>query len=169
MSSARERRRAERRKRKARSAERRAQMAARSEARDEAARQALEPLGEGERPGVVTAGALLSAAVAASIVIAWLAGANVNGERPAVGQVLIPAALMGLMAYGMWRARYWAVLGFEAILVLLILAAALGLVGAHSVAQLAGNLALIAVATTLFVLMIKAMARIQMPERAPRD
>jgi hypothetical protein len=32
-----------------------------------------------------------------------------------------------------------------------------------------GNLALIAIAGTLFYLMIKAMARIQMPERTPRD
>jgi len=69
----------------------------------------------------------------------------------------------------MWRARYWAVLGFQAILALLILAAALGLVSAGSGAQLAGNLALIAIAGTLFYFMIKALARIQMPERAPRE
>ena len=73
---------------------------------------------------------------------------------------------MGVMAFGMWRVRYWAVLGFQAVLALLILAAALGLVGAESAAQLVGNLALIAIAGTLFYFMIKAMARIQMPERA---
>ena len=76
---------------------------------------------------------------------------------------------MGVMSYGLWRGRYWAVLGFQAILALLILAAALGLVGAGGAGQLAGNLALIAIAGTLFYFMIKAMARIQMPERAPRE
>ena len=41
------------------------------------------------------------------------------------------AMLMGVMAYGLWRARYWAVLGFQAILALLIVAATLGLVSAR--------------------------------------
>ena len=76
---------------------------------------------------------------------------------------------MGVMSFGMWRGRYWAVLGFEAILALLIVAATLGLVVAGGAAQVAGNLALIAIAGTLFYFMIKAMARIQMPERAPRE
>ena len=49
------------------------------------------------------------------------------------------------------------------------MAAALGLVSAGGAGQLAGNLALIAIAGTLFYFMIKAMARIQMPERAPRE
>jgi len=61
------------------------------------------------------------------------------------------------------------VLGFQAVLALLIVAAALGLVVAESAAQLAGTLALIAIAGTLFYFMIKAMARIQMPERASRE
>jgi threonine/homoserine/homoserine lactone efflux protein len=75
---------------------------------------------------------------------------------------------MAVMSYGMWRSRYWAVLGFQAILALLMVAAALGLVAAGGVLQVAANILLIAVAGTLFYFMIKAMARIQMPERAPR-
>ena len=165
----RERRRAERSKRKARSVERRRQMAARYEERNRAAREALEPLPQGERPPILTVGALISGLVAASVVIAYLAGAEVNGERPPILQVIPSAVVMGTMSFGMWRARYWAVLGFEAVLALLILAAALGLVGAGSVAQLVGNLTLIAIAGTLFYFMIKALARIQMPERAPRE
>ena len=38
----------------------------------------------------------------------------------------------------------------------------------HGVVQVLGNLVLIAIAGTLFVFMIKAMARIQMPERPSR-
>src|SRR6266849_132020 len=146
----RERQRVDRYKRKQRTADRRAELAARSEARNEAARDALEPLDEGERPHVVTIGALISALVVASILIAYAAGANVNGERPKVLQVAIPSILMGMMAYGMWRARYWAVIGFQAILVLLILAATLGMVQASSVLQLGGDLLLISVAGALF-------------------
>ena len=50
LMASRERRRAERTKRKARSVERRGQIAARYEERNRAAREALEPLPEGERP-----------------------------------------------------------------------------------------------------------------------
>jgi hypothetical protein len=165
----RERRRAERQKRKARSADRRAQIAARYEERNRAARETLEPLIEDERPGVVTAGAVISGLIGASVVIAYLAGATVDGERPGLLQVIPPAVLMGMMSLGMWRVRYWAVLGFQAFLALLILAASLGLVGAAGAAQLGGTLALIAIAGTLFYFMIKALARIQMPERARRE
>jgi hypothetical protein len=144
-------------------------MATRYEERNQTARDALEPLEENERPAVVTVGAVLSALVAASIVIAYAAGAEVNGARPRVLQVIAPALLMGLMAYGLWRVRYWAVLGFQAVLALLVLAATIGLISTGSVAKLAGNLVLIAIAGTLFYFMIGAMARIQMPERERRD
>jgi peptidoglycan/LPS O-acetylase OafA/YrhL len=167
--ASRERKRADRRKRKEGVAERRAQMAARYEERNRTAREALEPLAENERPAVVTVGAVISALVAASIVIAYAAGAEVNGDRPRALQVVAPALLMGLMAYGMWRVRYWAVLGFQAVLALLVLAATIGLISTGSVAKVAGNLALIAIAGTLFYFMIRAMARIQMPERERRD
>ena len=63
--ASRERRRAERTKRKARSVERRDQIAARSEAKNRSTREALEPLAEGQRPAVVTIGAVLSGLVAA--------------------------------------------------------------------------------------------------------
>ena len=165
----RERRRAQRGKRKARGAERRAQIAARYEERNRAARDQLEPLRVGERPAIVTAGAAISGLLAASILVAYLAGAEVNGDRPRVLQVIFPAALMAVMSYGLWRTRYWAVLGFQAALALLMVAAALGVVSADNVVQVAGNLALIAIAGTLFYFMIRAMARIQMPERRPRE
>jgi len=139
---------------------------AKAEVRNREAREALEPLAEGERPLVVTVGAVVSGLIAASILIAYLAGSEVNGEKPALAQVLAPALLMGIMAWGMWRARYWAVLGFQLILVLLIFSTFFGLlVGASSVAQLLGTGGLLAVAGVFFYFMVKAMARIQMPTR----
>jgi hypothetical protein len=165
----RQRKRTDRQKRKARTAERRNQIAARYEEQNEAAREQLEPLATDERPLVVTIGALVSGAVAISVIVAYLVGATVNGDRPHILQVIIPAVLMGVMSVGMWRVRYWAVLGFQAILAILILAAVLGALSASAVGPIVANLLLIAIAGTLFYFMIKAMARIQMPERAPRD
>ena len=139
---------------------------ARAEERNQEAREALDPLKEGERPLVVTIGAIISALIVLSIVIGYLLGTKVNGERPPFVQVLAPSLLLGLMAYGMWRARYWAVLGFQLILVFLIFSAVYGLaLQAATVAQILATLGLLAVTGTFFYFMVKAMARIQMPTR----
>jgi len=143
---------------------------AKAEQRNQAAREALEPLGEGERPTVVTLGAIVAGLIALSVVAGYLTGVHVNGRQPKLLQVLAPALLMGVMSWGLWRARYWAVLGFQLILVFLIFSAVFGLaVQAATVPQFAATLGLLAVTGTFFFFMVKAMARIQMPERAPRD
>ena len=177
----RERKRAQRRKRKTRSESPNngeAQPAqspiergyAKAEQRNREAREALEPLHEDERPLVVTIGATISALIAISILIGYAAGTEVSGERPELVQALAPTLLMGLMAWGMWRARYWAVLGFQTILFFLIAATAFGLALRElSAVQVLANLGLLAVAGTFFFFMVKAMARIQMPQRLPRD
>jgi hypothetical protein len=139
---------------------------ARAEQRNREARESLEPLAAGERPLVVTIGAAIAALVCLSIVGGYLAGVEVEGAKPHFAQVLAPALLMGVMAWGMWRARYWAVLGFQLLLVFLIFSAVFGLaVQASSVAQIAATLGLLAVSGTFFYFMVKAMARIQMPTR----
>ena len=139
---------------------------AKAEERNQVAREALEPLAEGERPLVVTIGAVISGLIALSIVAGYLAGVHVNGEQPKVPQVVAPALLMGIMSWGMWRARYWAVLGFQLILVFLIFSAVFGLtVQAATVGQVAATLGLLAVSGGFFYFMVKAMARIQMPTR----
>ena len=151
-------------------ADRMARGYAKAEERNQAAREALEPLAEGERPTVVTVGAIVAALIAVSILGGYLAGVEVDGEKPRLAQVLAPALIMGVMAWGMWRARYWAVLGFQLILVFLIFSAVFGLaVQASTVAQFAATLGLLAVAGTFFFFMVKAMARIQMPHRMPRE
>jgi len=139
---------------------------ARAEQRNQEARESLEPLVEGERPLVVTIGAVLAGLVALSILAGYAAGVEVEGDKPRLAQVLAPALIMGMMAWGMWRARYWAVLGFQLLLVFLIFSAVFGLaVQASSPAEFAATLGLLAVSGTFFFFMVKAMARIQMPKR----
>jgi hypothetical protein len=139
---------------------------AQAEVRNQEAREALEPLADGERPLVVTVGAAASALLALSILGGYLAGVEVDGEKPRLAQVLAPALLMGIMSWGMWRARYWAVLGFQLLLAFLIFSAVFGLlVQAVSAAQFAVTFGLLAVSGTFFYFMVRAMARIQMPER----
>jgi uncharacterized protein (DUF983 family) len=160
----------ERVKRKQRGSDRMARGYAKAEQRNQEAREALQPLAEGERPTVVTIGAVVAGLIALSIVVGYAAGVEVDGERPKWAQVAAPALIMGVMAWGMWRARYWAVLGFQLVLVFVLFSAFFGLlVGASSVTEILGTLALLAVAGSFFYFMVKAMARIQMPTRMPRD
>jgi hypothetical protein len=173
-------------KRKHRSAERIAEQdarreatAARSEARNQAAREALDPLEPGERPAVVTVGAVISGLIAISAIAGYAAGVEVTrigsdgieqGEHTApLLSVVAAAGLMGTMAWGMWKARYWAVLGFQVLLVIVLVAASLGLVQATSWPQAVGTTLLIGGAAAIFYFMIKAMARIQMPQRPERE
>jgi hypothetical protein len=161
----------ERRKRKERGgADRMRAGYAKAEERNQAAREALKPLAEDERPPAVTVGAVITGLLALSIIAGYLAGVKVNGGTPKLPQVLAPALIMGVMSWGMWRARYWAVLGFQLVLVFLIFSAVYGLaVQATTVAQFAATFGLLAVAGGFFFFMVKAMARIQMPERLPRE
>ena len=141
---------------------------ARSRERDDAARAALVPLAPGERPRPVTAAAILAAVIAASNLALILAGWEVDGERPILGG-LIFTAVMSAAAIGMWTVRYWAVLGFQVLLGVSLVTALLGLLRASNVAGLIVCLGVIAVAGPLFWLLIRSMARIQMPRRPPRQ
>ena len=144
-------------------------MAQRSEERNEQARAKLEPLAQGERPTAVTVGAVISVVFAliftVSAVVAAVGTVEVEGEEPSAFPLALFGAVLWLMAWGMWKTRYWAVLGFQMLLVLVLLASALGLVQVATVLQAVGTIVLLLGSGALFFFMIRAMARIQMPGR----
>lgn len=142
-----------------------------SERRNREAREQLEPLHEGERPAVVTVAAILSTVVVALSILGYALWDVLRPDepRPQLGGVVIFATVIGAMAWGLWKARYWAVLGFQTVLVLVIVISAVGLISSLSVLLAVGNLVLLAGAGLLFYFMIKAWARIQMPSRLPRE
>ena len=137
----------------------------RSEQKNIEARAALVPLKPGERPTAVTVGAIVAAALGVMNVVLYLAGTEIDGERPQAVGVLAFSALMLTAAWGMWRVRYWAVLGMQTLLGLLIVILSLVLVTARNLWGVLLLLAVIVPVGTLFWFMIKAMARIQMPRR----
>jgi hypothetical protein len=144
-------------------------MAKRSEARNAEVRAGLEPLSEGERPMAVTVGvvvaAILSVVFTASAVIALVGGVEIDGSEPSPAPLIAIAAALWLMTYGLWKARYWAVLGLQMLLLLVIISSALGLVQVSTIPQVIASLTLLGGAGTLFYFTIRAMARIQMPDR----
>jgi cation transport ATPase len=190
----RERKREERRKRKRRAAERAVEtvaepanepangagsapesfeerMARRTEERNAAARAELKPLAEGERPAAVMAAAIVSTVLAVVLTVSTVlaaAGVEAAGQNPNALAIAVFAIAVWLMAWGMWRARYWAVLGFQMLLVLVLLASALGLVQVRTILEAIATLSLLIGAGLLFYFLIRAMARIQMPEPPAR-
>jgi lysylphosphatidylglycerol synthetase-like protein (DUF2156 family) len=138
---------------------------ARARERDEAARAALVPLRPGERPTAVTAAAILAGVIAAGNLILIAVGWEVDGERPIVSG-LVFAGVLAVAAIGMWRVRYWAVLGFQVLLGVSLIFALLALLRASNFAGVVAAVTVVAAAGPLFWLLIRAMARIQMPREA---
>jgi hypothetical protein len=138
---------------------------ARARAKDDAARRTLKPLAEGERPTAVTVAAIVAFLLGASNLLLFAAGVEVQGQKPNAFATLFQSGLMLVAAWGMWGARYWAVLGMQVILGFVIVIFAVLAVTARDVAAVLISIAVVAAAGTLFWFLIKAMARLQMPER----
>jgi hypothetical protein len=142
------------------------QSPAKPASREELARAALQPLGEDERPvsllvAVAVAGVLAVAVIVGTLTIHGLS--RHGGSLP--GGVFL-ACVFAFLAVGMYRRRYWAVLGFEALLAFQILVTSLALVVASTL--LAAGLCLISIvlAGWLFWKLVRVMGRIQAGERA---
>jgi hypothetical protein len=138
---------------------------ARSRERTDAVRAQLRPLAPGERPLAITVAAVLAGLIALANLVLFLAGWDVRGEDPSTAGTLIFCAIMAIAAAGMWTRQYWAVLGFEMLLGVAIVGAALSLLRASNLAGVALSVGLIALCTPLFWFLIRAMARLQMPSR----
>ncbi len=148
---------------------RRQQPVARRQQRELDAHAALAPLGPGERPTAL----LVAVAVASLLALAVLVGvatvkdlANHGGSLP--GGLFI-ALVLAALAAGMYRRRYWAVLGFEALLAFQIVVTSLALVVAET--WLAAGLCVLGIglAGWLFWKLVRVMGRIQAGERSAEE
>ena len=135
--------------------------------KDDIAREALVPLDVGERPLVVTIAAVITTGMAVSTLVLFAIGVEVQGSESRNAGTIVYAALMTAMAIGLWRSRYWAVLGFQTLLALLIVIWSLLLVKAETVLGALLATTIVALAGTMFWFLVKALARIQMPDRRP--
>jgi hypothetical protein len=136
----------------------------RSEIKNAEARAKLVPLRDGERPTAVTVAAVIATALVATNLVLPLAGYG-GTSNSTLSSLLVFTALLTSMAWGLWRARYWAVLGMQALLALIMARYGIAAVFASNLRAVLVSLAVLAPAAALFWFLIKAMARIQMPER----
>ncbi len=137
----------------------------RTELRDEQARAVLQPLAEGERPVAL----LVAVAVAALLAIAVAVGAlSIHDLRSRGGSLpggIFLTLVLAALAVGMYRRRYWAVLGFEALLAFQILVTSLALVIATTILAAAACLLSIGLSGWLFWKLVRVMGRMQAGER----
>jgi hypothetical protein len=127
--------------------------------------RAPEPLRPGERPTAL----VVSVAVCAMLAVAVLVGAvtirNLSRHGGSLPGAIVLAGTLILLAQGMYRVRYWAVLSFEALLAFQILVTSLALVVASTIAAAAVCALAIALAGILFWKLVRVMARVQASER----
>lgn len=148
-------------------AESRAEQVARSRAeeRAEAIRAGLTPLAPGERPPALLAAIAVCLLIAVSNVVLVLAGYEIkdDGSGTASGAFIF-AAVMLVAAWGMWTQRYWAVLGFQTLLAITVVIAALSLMVASNVAAAALCLVVLGLGGWLFWKLVRVLSRMKTPE-----
>ena len=138
---------------------------ARSRKKDEAVRAGLRPLQPGERPTAITVAAIVALLIATTNLVLFYSGWEPRGQEPSTSGTWIFVGVMLAAAIGMWRGKYWAVLGFEMLLGIALVGTAVALLRASNFAAVALCFGIFAVCGPLFWFLIRAMARLQMPTR----
>jgi hypothetical protein len=136
--------------------------------RTEQARAALEPLGEDERSTPLLVAIALSALLSIGVLVGALTVHNLSSHGGSLAGGVFLAAVLALLAQGMYRRRYWAVLGFEALLAFQVIVTSLALVVASTLAAAGGCLLAIVLGGWLFWKLIRVMGRMQAGERQER-
>lgn len=142
----------------------------RSEEKNAAVRATLEPYRSGERPWSIRVAVLVAVLIGAGDLVDVLLGGKIGfgGTHAGKGGVILFSAMMLVCAAGMWRMKYWAVLGFQAILAFVVLFFSLALIRASSIAGVVIALGVVGGGGFLFYKLVRVLSRIQMPRRPGR-
>lgn len=138
----------------------------RTELRNEIARATLQPLAEGERPAALLVAVAVAALLATGVVAGVLSIHDLHRHGGSVPGGIFLAGVLAALALGMYRRRYWAVLGFEALLAFQILVTSLALVIATTILAAVACLLSIGLSGWLFWKLVRVMGRMQASERA---
>jgi hypothetical protein len=135
----------------------------RVEAENALARELLVPLAPGERPGPLIASVIVTALAGLGNLIAYVAGAHIEGKHPAAAGILLFSLVMFGLAYGMWQRSAISVLLFMAVLAVVIILFSLFLVEASNVLALVVPPIFIVGGGYLFWKLVRVLGRIQAP------
>jgi hypothetical protein len=134
--------------------------------RQDQARLALRPLGKTERPLALRFAVGVALVVALGVLLSVLTVHDLARHGGSLPGGLFLASVLLALAWGMYQRRYWAVLGFEALLAFQIIVTSLALIVAETLLA-AGLCALsIGLAGWLFWKLVRVMGRIQTGNQA---
>jgi hypothetical protein len=136
--------------------------------RDELARAELEPLGPEERPPALLVAVGVSIVLAAAVLVGGLTIHDLAERGGSLPGAIFLAAIFAALALGMYRRRYLAVLGFEALLAFQIIVTSLALVVASTLPAAGGCVVAIGLGGWLFWKLVRVMGRIQAGENRDR-
>jgi len=125
------------------------------------------PLREGERPAALVVATAICGLLAIVVIVGALTIHGLSRHGGSLPAGLFIGGVLALIAVGMHRRRYWAVLSFQALLTFQILVTSLALVVSSTITAAAGCLLSIALAGWLFWKLVRVMGRIQAAEREP--
>jgi hypothetical protein len=135
-----------------------------SSARDERARAALEPLGPDERPPAPLIAVGLAGLLAVAVLVGGLTIHDLSSRGGSLPGAIFLSAILAALALGMYRRRYLAVLGFEALLALQIILSSLALIIAASLLAAGEYVVALGLGGWLFWKLVRVMGRIQAGE-----
>lgn len=122
---------------------------------------ALQPLGADERPVPLRVAVAVALVLALGVCISLATVHNLASHGGSVPGGLFLVVVLVALAWGMWERRYWAVLGFEALLAFQIIVTSLALVVAETLLAAGGCIVSIGLAGWLFWKLVRVMGRIQ--------
>jgi hypothetical protein len=137
-------------------------------ARVEQARAALTPLAESERPAALLVAVVVAGLLAVGVAAGALSIHDLHRHGGSVPGGVFLALVLAALAVGMYQRRYWAVLGFEALLAFQIIVASLALVIAATFLAAGACLLSIGLGGWLFWKLVRVMGRMQAGERLQR-
>jgi hypothetical protein len=126
---------------------------------------ALQPLGEHERPPALVIAATVCIVLGLAVIVGAATVHDLSRHGGSLPGAALIATTLALLAQGIYRRRYWAVLSFEALLAFQILVTSLALVVASTLTAAAICLIGIGLAGWLFWKLVRVMGRIQAGER----
>jgi hypothetical protein len=131
-------------------------------------RPALAPLGVDERPRPLLIAVAACVLLAVGVLVGGLSIHDLSRHGGSLPGAIFLALIFSLLAQGMYRRRYLAVLSFEALLAFQVIVTSLALVVASTLKAAAICVVSIGLGGWLFWKLVRVMGRIQAGEREPR-
>jgi hypothetical protein len=129
---------------------------------------ALAPLGPDERPAPLRVAVVVCVVLAIAVIAGAASIHDLSRHGGSIPGAALLAVVLALLAHGMYRRRYWAVLSFEALLAFQIIVTSLALVVASTLLAAAICVVSVALGGWLFWKLVRVMGRIQAGEQAER-